>query len=258
LTKRQQGPRHLFIPDTQIKPGVSIEHIRWAARYAAAKLPHKIVIAGDWYDMASLSYYDKNKLASHGRNYADDIEAGDEGLRVFDQELRKHAPKSYKPELHATLGNHEQRIETSVQVAPELFGKLSFDDLAFKQYGWKVHPFLRPVKLNGVTYVHFCPLNANGRVSSVKFGAPSALAMARRMMTTTVAGHRQGLDVATIETPGGRVRGVIAGSFYRHTESYLGEMGNSHWQGILMLNDIQRGDFDLVEVSLAYLGRRFG
>ena len=83
----------------------------------------------------------------------------------------------------------------------------------------------------GVTFVHYCPLNAQGRVGSSKFGAPSALAQARRMMRSTVCGHRQGLDVATVETPGRRIRGVIAGSFYQHSERYLTPMGNSHWQG---------------------------
>lgn len=254
------GPRHLFIPDTQCKPGVPLDHLEWAGRYAAVKQPATIVLAGDHYDFPSLSSYDKGKLASHGRSYQDDIAAGDRGLKLFDRALRRHAPKSYNPRLVVTLGNHEDRILRAVQVSPELNGKLSLDDLAFKQYGWKVIEFLRPVLLDGITYMHYCPLNAQGKVSMSKHGAPSALAQARRMMRSTVCGHRQGLDTAVIHTPGKTIRGVIAGSFYSHDEGYLTPCGETYWRGVLVLNDVRpaTGEFDICEVSLSYLERRFG
>lgn len=258
MKKRQVGPRILFVPDTQIKPDVPTDQIVWAARYVAQKKPDAIVLAGDWYDFPSLSMWDEGKMAAEGRRYEEDVKAGSDALALFDRELRKHAPRSYKPRKIVTLGNHEDRLTRAVEASPKLEGKLSLNDLAFKQYGFSVFPFLQPVACFGVTFVHYCPLNAQGRVGPGRFGAPSALAMARRMMTSTVAGHRQGLDVATVEIPGKRIRGVIAGSFYQHSEGYLGPMGNDHWQGLLMLNDIQSGDFDLTEISLAYLRRRFG
>lgn len=255
---RKPGPRHLYLPDCQVKPGVPTDHIAWAARYAAVKRPDVIVCAGDWYDMPSLSSYDEGKLSAEGRRVADDIEAGTAALELFECELKKHAPRSYRPRKIVTLGNHEERIARAVDINPKLEGTLSLDDLAFKRLGWTVYPFLQPASVTGVTYVHYCPLNAQGRVSAAKFGAPSALAQARRMMRSTVCGHRQGLDVAIVETPGRRIRGIIAGSFYRHEERYLTPIGNSHWQGILVLNDIADGDFDVIEVSMRYLERRFG
>lgn len=258
MKKLSAGPRILYVPDTQVRPGVPTDHIAWAARYAADKRPDAIVFAGDWDDMPSLSSYDEGKLASHGRRYEDDVQAGNEARALFFRELRKHASRSYSPRKVLTRGNHEQRIETAVQANPKLEGTLSFRDLDWGRYGVEEHGFLEPVSVFGVTFVHYCPLNASGRVGASKFGAPSALAQARRMMRSTVCGHRQGLDVATVETPGRRIRGVIAGSFYRHDEQYLTPMGNSHWHGILMLNDIQAGDFDLCEVSMGYLSRRWG
>lgn len=256
--KRDVGPRILFLPDTQVRPDVPTDHIAWAARYAADKRPDAITLAGDWYDFPSLSQWDEGKMAAEGRRYEDDVRAGTDALALFDHELRKHAPRSYRPRKLVTLGNHEDRLTRAVEASPKLEGKLSLNDLAFKEYGFVVSPFLQPVACFGVTFVHYCPLNAQGRVGPGRFGAPSALAQARRMMQSTVCGHRQGLDVATVETPGKRIRGVIAGSFYQHAEGYLGPMGNSHWQGILVLNDIQGGDFDLCEVSLSYLGRKYG
>jgi hypothetical protein len=254
------GPRHLFIPDTQIKPGIGLEHIEWAARYAAVKRPDVIVIAGDWYDMPSLSSYDEGKLSAEGRRVADDLAAGAAGLELFERTLRRHAPRSYRPRKIVTLGNHEDRICRAIEVNAKLEGVLSLDDLAFKRHGWQVVPFLKPITVDGITYAHYFPIGPNGRVVANRCGAPSARAQATRMMRTCVAGHKQGKDVAEVYTPGRTVRGVIAGSFYRHEERYLTAMGDTYWRGILVFNDIQRerGEFELCEVSMCYLRRRFG
>lgn len=254
------GPRHLYIPDTQVKDGVPIEHIGWAARYAADKRPDTIVQSGDWFDMHSLSSYDRGKLAGEGARYEDDIEAGNSALALFDKELRKHAPRSYNPRKVVTLGNHEMRIQTAVNEDPRLEGKLSMNDMDFKRYGWQVVPFLKPILLDGVTYLHYCPLNAQGRVTASKFGAPSALAQVRRMMRSTVCGHKQGLDTAVIHTPGVTLRGVIAGSFYRHEEAYLTACGETYWRGVLLFNDVRpsSGEFDICEVSMSFLEKKYG
>lgn len=257
MKRREVGPRHFVLPDCQVKPGVPTDHIAWAARYAASKRPDVIACLGDFHDMPSLSSWDVGKKSAEGRRYRDDIEAGNAALALFERELKRYAPRSYRPRKVVVLGNHDDRITRAVEGDAKLEGTLSLNDLAWKRHGWEVHPFLKPATVHGVTYVHYCPLNATGRVSSGRYGAPSALAQARRMMATTICGHRQGLDVATVETPRGRVRGVIAGSFYQHEETYAGPMGNSHWQGVLMLNDIQNGDFDLCEISLDYLRRKW-
>lgn len=243
-----------------MRPGVPTDHIEWAAKYAAVKRPDVIVIAGDWYDMPSLSSYDEGRLSSEGRRVSDDLDAGREALLRFETALRRHSSRSYRPRKYVTLGNHEERIVRAVDANAKLEGTISLSDLAFKEMGWCVTPFLRPVTVDGVTYIHYCPLNAQGRVSASRYGAPSALAQARRMMRSTVCGHRQGLDVATVHTPGRTVRGVIAGSFYRHEERYLTPCGETYWRGVLVFNDVQpkTGEFDVCEVSIDYLERRFG
>lgn len=253
------GTRHLVIPDTQIKPGVPTDHLVWAARYAADKKLDTIVILGDWFDFPSLSSYDKGKLASHGRAVAKDIKAGNDALALFDATLKKHSKRGYNPRKVVTLGNHEERMFRHVQANPELDGFLTEDLMHFSRYGWKVSPFLKPVVVDGVTYMHFCPLNAQGRVSASKYGAPSALAQARRMMTSTVCGHRQGLDTAIVHTPSRTIRGIIAGSFYQHQEDYLTACGDNYWRGCLVLNDVRTktGEFDIMELSLDYLRRKY-
>lgn len=258
--KREQGPRHLVIPDLQVKPDVRIDHLTWLARYVAEKRPEVIVQVGDWADMPSLSSWDRGKRSAEGRRYQDDVNSVNESLYAFESELARRCKRAYKPRKVITRGNHEDRIRRAVEDDARLEGKVSENDLEFKENGWVVYPFLRPVTIHGVTYLHYCPLNAQGRVSNGKHGAPSALAQARRMMRSTVCGHRQGLDVAIVHTPGRTIRSVIAGSFYLHDEEYLTPVGETYWRGVLMLNDVQEktGEFDVCEVSMAWLERKYG
>lgn len=260
MKRRQQGPRILFIPDVQVVPDEDLAHVEWAAAYAATKKPEVIALAGDFYDMPSLSSYDEGQISAEGRRYQDDVDAGNRGLELFDRMLKRHAGRGYRPRKFVTLGNHEERIQRAISSNPKLEGKLSMEDLAFKRFGWTVYDFLEPVRCHGVTFAHYFPVGPNGSVVNSRRGAPSAAAQVKRMMTSCVAGHKQGLDVAVVNTPTSVKRGVIAGSYFRHDESYLTPMGNTFWRGILVLNDIrpERGEFDLCEVSLDYLERRYG
>lgn len=259
MKRREQGPRHLVIPDLQVKPGVRTDHLLWLARYAAEKRPEVIVQPGDWADMPSLSQWETGTKSAEGRRYQDDIDAANESISLFERELARRAPRGYKPRKYIALGNHENRITRAINSDAKLEGKLSLDDLEFRENGWTVHPFLRPFTVHGVTYMHYCPLNAQGRVTNSRNGSPSALAQARRMMRSTVCGHKQGLDTAIVHTPGRTIRSVIAGSFYLHEEDYLTPVGETYWRGVLMLNDVQErtGEFDICEVSMQWLERKY-
>ena len=43
--------RHLVIPDTQVKPGNSVDHLYWDGKYAAATKPDVIIHLWDHWDM---------------------------------------------------------------------------------------------------------------------------------------------------------------------------------------------------------------
>ena len=77
--------KHLIIPDTQVRPGVPTDHLKWIGQYALEKRPERIIHIGDHYDMPSLSHYDKGKLQAEGRRYKDDIVAGNKGFTALDQ-----------------------------------------------------------------------------------------------------------------------------------------------------------------------------
>jgi hypothetical protein len=260
------------IPDPQVRPGVRTDHLEWAGKYIAEKRPDVVVCLGDFWDMPSLSSYDKGKASAEGRRVQKDIDAGNKALELLtysmlgDCKVEKwdfKPPKTivvekldWQPRMIMLRGNHENRLERYINDNAELVG--AFDGaFADERLGWEVVPFLQPIEVGGVAFCHYFPRSSDGNVAQTKRGAPSARAQLLREMQSSVSGHRQGLDLA-IHTNGKRlIRSIIAGSFYQHSEGYLSPQGNHHWRGILMLHEVKDGNFNLLEVSLDYLRRRY-
>lgn len=245
----------VVLPDTQIRPGVRIDHLEWAGKYIAEKKPDVVVHLGDHFDMPSLSSYDKGKASAEGRRVVRDIEAGNTALELL---TRSIGTKNGRPRLILLRGNHEQRLERYVDDHPELDGAIGYHSFNDTKLGWEVFPFLQPVQIGGVAFSHYFPRGSDGSVGQTKRGAPSARAQLLREMQSCVAGHKQGLDLA-VHTNGKRtLRSIIAGSFYQHNEGYLSPQGQHHWRGMLMLCDVKQGNFNLVEISLDFLRRKYG
>lgn len=240
--------KHFVIPDTQVKPGVPTEHMTWAGRYIKEKASEGDVVIhlGDHWDFESLSSYDRGKKCFEGRRVKADIDAGNEALALLDAAIG-----GAKVERHLLRGNHEDRLTRFLELSPEWEGVVGFDDL--QSPGWTVHPFREIVDIDGVAYSHYFYNPRTGR----PWGGLASTTI-KNVGRSFVQGHRQGLEIALQELPsGGRRRGIICGSFYQHAEVYLGPQGD-HWRGMLMLTEVQCGDFDVVELSLDYLRRRYG
>ena len=77
---------HLVIFDTQIKPDSDIRHIDSIGKYIVRHQPEVIIIIGDWFDMHSLSSYDRGTKNAEGARYTEDIKCGVKAL----QNLFKH------------------------------------------------------------------------------------------------------------------------------------------------------------------------
>ena len=251
--------KHLFIPDVQAKEGVPLEHLAWLGQFLVDKRPDVVICIGDFADMPSLSSYDKGKRSFEGRRYKKDIAAAKLAmdtllgpLRRHNAHMRKLKQAQYKPRLVLTLGNHEQRIERAVECQAELEGILGYHDLPYDD--WEVHDFLKPVVIDGIMYVHY--------LSNPYTGKPycgTALNQLNKVQHSFCVGHKQTLDHATYFTPlGKQTTGIIAGAFYQHDEDFKGYQGNAHWRGVVMLHDVDEGNFNPMFVSLEYLKRRYG
>lgn len=250
---------HLVLPDCQVKPGHDFSYLRKIGQYIVEKKPDTLICIGDFADMPSLSSYDVGKKSFEGRRYKADIEATHEAMEAllgplneFNTNAQRTKHKQYHPKMVMTLGNHENRINRVVNDDPKLDGTISIEDLKYKEYGWEVHDFLSPVIVDGVAYCHYFVTGVAGRPFT------TAAAQLSRKHMSCVAGHQQGLQIATGERADGtRLTSIIAGSCYEHNEYYLGYQGNKHWRGFLMLHEVVDGNFDLMPVSLNYINKKY-
>jgi hypothetical protein len=252
--------RHMVIPDTQVKPGDSIEHLRWAGMYAAKMKPDVIVHIGDHWDLPSLSSYDVGCKSYEGRRYRHDIEAGITGMEAFCEPIEeerarlvRNKEKQWNPRKAFTLGNHCHRIIRAINKDPKLEGLIGLDDLELVRMGWEVVPFLDTITIDGICYSHYHTSGTMGRPVS------SARAMLNKKMMSCVMGHVQDRDIAYgRRADGSSVTGLFAGIFYQHDEDYLGAQGNRSWRGIWIFNDVVNGAFDELPISLSYLRDTYG
>lgn len=250
--------KHFVIPDVQVKPGQDFTFLRKIGEYIVDKKPDVIVQIGDFADMPSLSSYDVGKKAFEGRRYVNDIGAVNDAMVAlltplweYNEQAVRNKKKQYDPRMILTLGNHENRITRAVDNDPKLDGVLSIYDLQYETFGWEIYPFLERVIVDGVAYSHYFVTGVAGRPST------SAAAQLAKNHMSCIAGHQQGLQIATgYRADGGMLTSVIAGSCYEHDEDYLGPQGNKHWRGALMLHDVHDGVFDIMPVSLEYLKGR--
>lgn len=251
--------KHLVIPDTQIRPGDDLSYLRAIGNYIVDKKPDTIIHLGDFADMSSLSSYDVGKKTFEGRRYRNDIEAAHEGMETllgpikeYNSKMRRTKHAAYVPEFIMLYGNHEERILRAVNGDPKLDGTIGLDDLRYKEYGWNVVPFLQPIVLGGVAYCHYFVTGMLGRPCS------SAQIQLVKKHMSCISGHQQGLQVATsYRADGRRLTSIIAGSCYEHNEDYLGPQGNNHWRGLLVLHEVNDGEFDMMPVSLGYLRKKY-
>lgn len=236
---------HLFIGDTQVKPGVPLDHLEALGKFIAERKPDTIVHAGDHWDMPSLSKYDEGTLAMEGRRIEADIEAGNEAMEILDNAI--DSIKGYNPERVFLMGNHEQRIERYINEFPKFKGFLSYEDLNLDN--WTVVPFLNIINIDGINYSHYFANPFNGRA----YGG-SVMAKLNKLKFSFAMGHVQKFEFHKDFLNNGDVlTGLVNGSFYMHDEGYKGPQGNNHARGVTMLNGVRDGNYDIEEISLDYL-----
>ena len=255
------GSVHCVLPDTQVKPGVPTDHLRWIGQYLvdqfAGRPDVKVIHLGDHWDLPSLSSYDRGKGAMEGRRVLADIKAGNdaftllnEPLEAYNAQRRARKERRWSPQRYLLRGNHENRINRAVENDPQLDGILSTEML--KSPGWEVVPFLEPLWLDGVAYAHYFYNPMSGR----PYGGACSLRL-KTIGTTFIQGHQQVLDYAIRFVNGKSQHGLIAGTCYLHNEDYLGPQGNNYWRGIIILHEVRGGSFDPMFVSLDFLCRKY-
>lgn len=255
------GKKILVIGDAQVKPGHSIEYVKHIGRYIVDKRPDVIVCIGDWFDFESLSSYDRGKRSFEGRRLLLDIKAGQNAMEELfkpmhelQERQRANRKRVYSPRLVFTHGNHEYRFDRLSEDMPELEGFVGSETLELEKYGWEVYPFLKPVEIEGIYFVHYLANPMSGK----PYGG-TAMNQLKTVGRSFVVGHKQVLDVAIRPTIDDKMQlGIVNGACYPHDEAYKGYQGNNHFRGIIMLHEAQDGFALPMPVSLAYLQQKYG
>lgn len=253
--------KHIIIADTQAKPNEDLEYMTYIGKYIAEKRPDVVVHIGDHWDFPSLSSYDKGKKVMEGRRVIDDVRAGHAGMEnlmapiiMLQEQQRANKKKVYSPKMVFCPGNHEDRFDRYANDNPELYGLVGTDTLNLEQYGWEVAPYLKPVCVDGIYYVHYLVNPMNGRPR-----AGNAAAQLKAVGSSFVVGHKQVLDIAIADNQlDGKYRiGIINGACYPHDEAYKGHQGNQHFRGIMVLNEVEDGFGLPCPVSLDFLTKKY-
>lgn len=250
----------LVIGDTQCKPEEDLSYMSAIGKYIVDKRPDVVVHIGDHFDFPSLSSYDKGKKSFEGRRLIQDVAAGKEGLekllaplKALQDKQKANKKRQYTPRLVFTLGNHEQRFDRLAEDMPELEGYVGTATLGLEAIGWEVVPFLKPIEIDGIYFVHYLANPMTGK----PYGG-SALSQLKTVGRSFVVGHRQCLDISIRPTIDGKHQiGVICGACYPFDEAYKGHVGNNHFRGVVMLHEVEDGNALPMPVSLNYLMAKY-
>ena len=246
-TRERLGRMHLIIPDVQAKPGVRLDHLDWIGKYIAEKRPDVIINIGDFADLEALSKYDMGTIRGENKRLQRDLQSARKAMDMLTAPFRNL--EGYAPELHLTMGNHEARLDRFANEHPYLEEVIGTHLLSYEDWGWKVHPFLKIVKIDGIQYCHFFQTQGSDRAVS------SARALLNKEHCSSIMGHNQKTDVAFQPTT--HQWAIFCGVCNLHDEGYLGQ-GNRVRRQILVLHEVEEGRFDPMFVSLRFLEKAYG
>lgn len=216
------------------------------------------------FDMPSLNSFDRPGSKSYeGKRYTEDIAAGLEAQRLLYSEIENYnrprrGDARLEIEWHYTLGNHEARISRAIESDPtKLEGVMSLDDLTKDQpIPWVVHPFLEPVFIEGVAFVHYF---SSGTMNRAIGGENAAATIIRKQMVSCVQGHSHLLDFAERTSANGRKLSALVCGYYGPYEDWAGPQTNSLWTyGLAVLHSVHDGEFDFEWWSRRRIESAFG
>lgn len=251
--------KHFIIPDCQVRPGVPLDHIDWIAKAIVDYKPDVVVCLGDFWDLASLNgHAEKGSMQLEGTRYKDDIRVGNEAFARLSAPMDERIAwrirtkrKVWRPRKVYLKGNHEIRADRTINNDPKYQGVLSSDDCLTP--GWERYGFLERVNIDGIVYSHYF----QNTHSNYPIGGevPTRLS---KIGSSFVQGHEQGKREGNkIMGDGRTIYGLVVGSCYLHLEDYRGAQGQRHWRGVAVLNEVENGEYDRMDLSLKYLCRKY-
>ena len=244
---------HLVIPDSHSHPQFNNRRYSVLGQFICDLKPDTVIDIGDWWDMPSLSSYDKGHASFEGRRYRLDLDAGLEAQDRMFTPIRK--AKKRRPRFVRTLGNHENRIARALEQSAILIGTIGLKDLQSKEYGWEEYPFLEPAVIDGVTYQHYFTSGVAGRPIG---GEHAAYSLLTKQFTSCTQGHTHTLDHCVRSTIDGRkLHGLVVGCFQDYKSEWAGPANEVWNSGIVVKHEVENGQYDLEWVSMQRLFKMY-
>ena len=155
------------------------QRFEWIGAHIKATKPDIVVQIGDFLTLDSLNNYEPNETFA-GRlkpTFQSDISSFIEALGAMDIK---------GPELHCTLGNHEQRLFAYENNHPEVYGMMQLElQAAFEKFGWTFSPYKFIQKYGGVGFTH----SATNSMGKAYGGKNSENSIANDALFDLVIGH---------------------------------------------------------------------
>lgn len=254
----------ILVGDCHFSPDTDNRRADWLGNMILEEDPDLVVQIGDFSDLNSLSSYDKGKRSAELRRYRHDINATHDALFRIDKPLKeynerrkniqKKSPRRV-PRKIMVMGNHEARITRAVNLAPELEGTITLQDLGYEQHGWEVVPFKRTFEIEQVYFNHFFPSGVKGEPIS---GFNVASNVVAKNMVSSICGHSHLYDHAIRNRPDGtKVIGLCAGC-YLEEATFDDATLNLWWSGLIKIHDMDNGAFDLEQIGIERVKQIYG
>ena len=247
------GKTILVLPDSHAHPEYNNKRYEWLGHLANDIRAEIIVDIGDFFDMPSLSSYDKGKKSYEGRRYRKDIEAGLDANDRFLTIIRSR--KQSLPRFVRCLGNHENRINRAIEQDPILEGTIGISDLQSKEFRWEEYPFLEPCEIEGVRFCHYF---TTGVKNLPVGGNHQAYTLLVKEHTSCVMGHTHTRD-SCIQHAGDKfIQSAVVGWFGDYRMDWAGP-ANEKWNaGVYIMRGVENGMWDEQWVSIKRLKELYG
>lgn len=255
MKKIQKQELSLVIGDKHNAPGQKHDSTEALNQFIRETKPTRIVIIGDWVDMASLSRFDTlGSKALEGTRIMADMKSGLDDLEILLDKVPEEIPLIY------VEGNHENRITRMEEEHPRLEGLSSYrervEDVANeREFLWIPYRDYW-THWSGLMFTHI-PHNNMQPIASTQ-GVRKALSLSA---TSVIYGHTHQLDFATLTRNGGQqIHGLNVGCFIdpRYDPEYMKGKIKDWWRGVALLHHFPNRPWDgeFTTVSLETLLRR--
>lgn len=247
--------KHILIFDAHIHKDTSLSRFHALSRLLTREMPDTIVFGGDWWDLPSLSWFDKNKPSFVATSYKEDIRRGRLAMDITLDGINRR--KQTRCRRVFLIGNHEYRIQRAIESTGSpvnLRGMLSFNHLHLNKHHVDVVPYKGSdpgmIDLDGILYSHY-------------FKERYSLHLGNTLLLdnhqSSVQGHIHQLDYKVVGTPQGKsLHGLVCGCFTDEHFSYVGNNFGRWSSGVAILHDVKDGQYDLEWVSLDRLMEDYG